>query len=151
MLAGSVTGGIPGSGVDRSAIALATGHDADGCDADGCGAGRTVEAGVAVRCDGGTDADGWLSEPGRETSAKIATTAVTARNTPPSQARRRVRRSASQPILSIPILSSGLNKVRLASRQPPIRRGSRYTDGHGSAGSGRSWSNRPAAAAAARA
>src|SRR5580704_987300 len=108
MLAGSVTGGIPGSGVDRSAIGLSTCHVAGGDDT-----GRTGEERAVARSGGRVDAEWRLSEVGRKTTANTATTAVTVRNTPPSQARRRVRRSAGQPILSIPILPSGLNKVRL--------------------------------------
>src|SRR5580704_12049210 len=116
MLAGSVTGGIPGSGVDRSAIGLSTCHVAGGDDTRRTGEERTV-----ARSGGRVDAEWRLSEVGRKTTANTATTAVTVRNTPPSQARRRVRRSASQPILSIPILPSGLNKVRLLPRPRAAR------------------------------
>ena len=55
-------------------------------------------------------------QAGRKTAANTATTAVTIRNTPPSQARRRVRRSTGQPILSIPILPSGLMPASRDSR-----------------------------------
>jgi cytochrome oxidase Cu insertion factor (SCO1/SenC/PrrC family) len=63
----------------------------------------------------------WSLLTGKALTANTATTAVTVRTTPPSQARRRVRRSASQPILSIPISPSGLNKVRVVPRQGAAR------------------------------
>src|SRR5271169_4736027 len=116
MLAGSVTGGIPGSSVDRSAIGLSTCHVAGGDDTV-----RTGEERAVARSGGRVDAEWRLSEIGRKTTANTATTAVTVRNAPPSQAKRRVRRFASQPILSIPVLPSGLNKVRLVPRVPPQR------------------------------
>ena len=120
MLAGSVTGGIPGSGVDRSAIGLSTCHVAGGDDTGRTGE-RTGEERAVARSGGRVEAGWRLSEVGCMTTANTATTAVTVRNTPPSQARRRVRRSASQPILSIPILSSGLNKVRVVPRPGAAR------------------------------
>src|SRR6516162_8835758 len=102
MFAGSVTGGIPGSGTDTSDTGPATCQVTVGLDAERVGEARSAAGWVAPA---GAEADAGVSvcDAGRKITAKTATTPVTIRNTPPSQARRRVCRSTSQLILSMPI------------------------------------------------
>src|SRR6185312_4622588 len=96
MFAGSGTGGIPGSGTDRSATGPATGQVTAVLDAERTGDSRTeLGWGVRVGADAGVCEAGW----------KITTpTTTAATDTPQNHTRRLARRPAGQPTLLMPIL-----------------------------------------------
>ena len=94
MFAGFATGGIPGSGTDRSAIGPATGQVAAGLGA-GLEAERTGETRTALDCDAWVGAGAAECEAGRKITAASATTATTATDTPPNHTRRLARGSAA--------------------------------------------------------
>src|SRR3954451_20112022 len=97
MFAGSATGGIPGSGTDRSATGPATGQVMTVLDAERAGESRT-ELGCGVRAGAGAGVC--------EADRKITTPTVTAASdTPQNHTRRISRRPAGQPTLLMPILS----------------------------------------------
>src|SRR5258708_28295797 len=93
MFAGSGTGGIPGSGTDRSATGPATGQVTAVLDAERAGESRT-ELGWGVRA----GADAGVCEAGRKSSTPTATAAT---DTPQNHTRRLARRPAGQPTLLI--------------------------------------------------
>src|SRR5690349_20725955 len=101
MFAGSVTGGIPGSGRDRSA-GPATGQRAATARAAGgeCGAGLACDAAAA-----GAWARAWwlVSAFSRETTAMTAIAATTARQAQPNQIRHRANRFARLPGLRMSV------------------------------------------------
>src|SRR5579864_7266136 len=99
MFAESGTGGIPGSGSDRSAIGLATGQVSAALEAERTGAARPALAwGFRIGGDtAGCDAGQKIITP-----AAIAT--ATATDTPPNHTLRRARWPAGQPTLPMPIL-----------------------------------------------
>src|SRR5260221_12186233 len=71
MLAGSVTGGIPGSGTDRSATGPGT------CQAAGCAVARRCEAGAVAGRDARADAEPSVSAaPPQPTVKTVAATAT---------------------------------------------------------------------------
>src|SRR5690349_19746728 len=96
MFAGSVTGGIPGSGSDRSATGPATGQVTAALDAERAGESRTV-----LGCGVGAGAGAGVCEAGRKITRPTATTVS---DTPQVHARRLARRAVGQPTLLIPIL-----------------------------------------------
>src|SRR5512146_3219884 len=96
MFAGFATGGIPGSGSDRSATGPATGQVTAVIDAERAGEART-ELGWGV----GAGADAGVCEAGRKISTPTATAAT---DTPQNHTTRLARRPASQPTLLMPIL-----------------------------------------------
>src|SRR3984885_11644097 len=108
MFAGSGTGGIPGSGSDRSATGLATGQVSGVLEAE-----RTGAACPALdwdfRIDGGT----VECEVGRKMITLIAITATTATDTPPNHTVRRAHWPAGQPTLPMPILPARPSRRRL--------------------------------------
>ena len=83
MFAGSGTGGIPGSGTDRSATGPATGQVTAVLDAERAGEART-ELGWGVRA----GADAGVCEAGRKSSTPTATAAT---DTPQNHTRRLAR------------------------------------------------------------
>jgi hypothetical protein len=99
MFAGFGTGGIPGSGSDRSATGLATCQVSGALEAERTGAALPalewgVRAGaVAAGCD-----------VGQKITTPVAITAATATDTPPNHTVRRDRQAAGQPTLPMPIL-----------------------------------------------
>jgi hypothetical protein len=97
MFAGSGTGGIPGSGTDRSATGPATGQVTAVVDAERAGDSRT-ELGCGVRA----GADAGVCEAGRKMITPTATAAI---DTPQNHTKRLARRPAGQPALLMPILS----------------------------------------------
>src|SRR5580692_5547329 len=99
MFAGFGTGGIPGSGSDRSAIGLATRQLAAVLEAE-----RTGEACPALGC--GVRAGAVAAEcgAGRMMIKPSAITAATATDTPPSHTMRLARWPVGQPILPMPTL-----------------------------------------------
>src|SRR6185437_8589693 len=102
MFAGSVTGGIPGSGTDRSVTGLSTRQRTAAAEAGAdCDAGgEAVAVGVAVAATGrGACARAGRLVParGRETTVMTATTAMTARQAQPNQIRYLVNRFAGHP------------------------------------------------------
>src|SRR5437762_1995733 len=97
MFAGSVTGGIPGSGTDRSATGPATGQVTAVLDAERAGDSRT-ELGCGVLAGAGAG----VCEAGRKITTPTATTAA---DTPENHIRRLVRQPVGQPTLLMPILS----------------------------------------------
>src|SRR4029079_4866248 len=111
MFAGSGTGGIPGSGTDRSATGPATGQVTAGLDTERAGDSRTV-----LGCGVGAGADTRVCESGRKITRPTATTvsdtpqgkprrtAATVVNTPRVNARRIARWPVGQPTLLMPIL-----------------------------------------------
>src|SRR5579864_2284874 len=104
MFAGSVTGGIPGSGTDRSATGLATGQLAVGCDA---GGGVTeCRAGAAVRCGAGAGAGLSRPAPARRATVTTAARATTATARPASQGQRPARGSADRCMPLVGILTA---------------------------------------------
>src|SRR5512146_3296105 len=113
MFAGSVTGGIPASGTDRSDTGPATCQLADGC-GDGWVRGRCAVAGRDVW----VEADGSGPVAVQETTVKTgaANTTVKARRVGPAQ--RPAFASAGQPILVIPIAPRSKPR-RLPSRSMP--------------------------------
>src|SRR5580658_6910738 len=96
MFAGFGTGGIPGSGSDRSATGLATGQVSGALEAERTGAALPalewgVRAGaVAAGCD-----------VGQKITTPVAITAATATDAPPNHVVRRARWPAGQPTLPI--------------------------------------------------
>src|SRR5690348_4386139 len=96
MFAGSVTGGIPGSGTDRSATGPATGQVTAVLDAERAGDSRTV-----LGCGVGAGARAGVREAGRKITTPTTTTAA---DTPDNHTRRLARPPAGQPTLLIPIL-----------------------------------------------
>src|ERR1700749_4978551 len=96
MFAGSATGGIPGSGTDRSATGPATGQVTAVLGAERAGESRTV-LGCGVR--GGAGAG--VCEADRKITTPTATTAA---DTPQSHTRLLARRPFGQPTLLMPIL-----------------------------------------------
>jgi hypothetical protein len=96
MFAGSGTGGIPGSGTDRSATGPATGQVTAVLDAERAGDSRT-ELGSGVRA----GADAGVCEAGRKITTPTTTTAI---DTPQNHARRFACRPVGQPTLLMPIL-----------------------------------------------
>src|SRR5215472_12351296 len=104
MFAGSVTGGIPGSGTDRSATGPATGQLAAGC---GDGGDVTASrAGSAVRC--GARAGAALSRPAATRKATVTTAAraTTATASPASQRRRLAGGSADRCVPLVALLTA---------------------------------------------
>src|ERR1700722_1755461 len=99
MFAGFGTGGIPGSGSDRSATGLATCQVSGVLEAERTGAARPA-LDWGVRTDGGTVG----CEVGRKIITPTAITATTATDTPPNHTVRRARWPAGQPTLPMPIL-----------------------------------------------
>src|SRR6478752_8471275 len=120
MFAGSVTGGIPASGTDRSGTGPATCQLADGC-GEGWARGRCAVAGRDVW----VEADGPGSVAVQETTVKTgaANTTVKARRVGPAQ--RPAFASAGQPVLVIKIVSA----ASLADFRAGNRRG--FTLCHG--------------------
>src|SRR5215472_3354262 len=107
MFAGSVTGGIPGSGTDRSATGPATGQLAAGC-----GDGGDVTAcrgGAAVRC--GARAGAALSRPAatRQVTVTTAAKATTATARPASRRQRLARGSADRCMPRVALLTAALS------------------------------------------
>src|SRR5690348_16499775 len=101
MFAGSVTGGIPGSGTDRSATGPATGQVTAGLDTERAGDSRTVlGCGVGV----GAGAGAGVREAGRKITAKTTTTVAMVTSTQPNQVRRLTCRPVGRLALPIPIL-----------------------------------------------
>src|SRR6478735_1845354 len=96
MFAGSGTGGIPGSGTDRSATGPATGQVTAGLDTERAGDSRTV-----LGCGVGAGADTGVRESGRKMTRPTATTVS---DTPQVNARRLARWPVGQPTLLMPIL-----------------------------------------------
>src|SRR5579863_5362477 len=98
MFAGSGTGGIPGSGSERSAIGLATGQVSAALEAERTGAARPALAwGFRIGRDtGGCDV-------GQKIITPAATAPATTTDTPPNHALRRARWAAGQPTLPTPI------------------------------------------------
>src|SRR6188472_1736829 len=109
MFAGSGTGGIPGSGTDRSATGPATGQVTAAGDAERAGESRT-ELGCGV----GAGADAGVCEAGRKITAPTTTTAI---DTPQNHARRLARRPAGQPTLLMPILPAQAQVRSLVRRR----------------------------------
>src|SRR5690349_22856092 len=100
MFAGSVTGGIPGSGTDRSATGPATGQVTAGLDTERADDSRTV-----LGCGVGVGVGAGAGAGVREADRKITTpTATTAADTPQNHARRLARWPVGQPTLLMPIL-----------------------------------------------
>src|SRR5690348_4758591 len=131
MFAGSGTGGIPGSGTDRSATGPATGQVTAVLDAERTGDSRTV-LGCGVR----VGADAGVCEAGRKITTPTATTAI---DTPQNHTRRLARWPAGQPTLLMPILS--LHRPRSAPRSADGYTGARAVN-HGPLGSKLSCMNR---------
>src|SRR6516162_11948470 len=97
MFAGSITGGIPGSGTDRSDRGSATGQVAAGCET-----GRAREAEAAAGC-GVPAAPGLaVSAAGWKTRTTTATTTARVTPRPPSQTQCLVCGSDGQPTLPMP-------------------------------------------------
>src|SRR5215470_13987270 len=99
MFAGSGTGGIPGSGTDRSATGPATGQVTAAGDAERADESRTV-----LGCGAAAGAGAGGCEAGRTATAKTTTTATMATSTQPSQVMRVTCRSVGRLTLPIPIL-----------------------------------------------
>src|SRR5580698_6283940 len=108
MFAGFGTGGIPGSGSDRSAIGLATRQISGALEAERTGASRpalewSVRAGaVTAGCD-----------VGQKIITPAAITVTTATDTLPNHTARRARWPAGQPSLPIPILPARPGRAAL--------------------------------------
>src|SRR6185437_13927647 len=108
MFAGSGTGGIPGSGTDRSATGPATGQVTAVLDAERAGDSRT-ELGCGVRA----GADAGVCEVDWKITTPTTTTAIAP---PQNHTRRFARRPAGQPTLLMPILPAR------AQVRSPVRR-----------------------------
>src|SRR5215470_12320414 len=108
MFAGSGTGGIPGSGTDRSATGPATGQVTAVLDAERAGDSRTV-----LGCGVGAGAGAGVCEAGRKITTPTATTAADA---PQIHTRRLACRPEGQPTLLMPILPAQ------AQVRSPVRR-----------------------------
>jgi hypothetical protein len=127
MFAGSVTGGIPASGTDRSDTWPATCQLGDGC-GEGWARGRCVVAGRDVW----VEADGPGPVAVQETTVKTgaANTTVKARRVGPAQ--RPALASAGQPILVIPIVpATSLADFRAGQRRVLTLRHAQPHHGHG--------------------
>src|ERR1700733_10104653 len=96
MFAGFGTGGIPGSGSDRSATGLATGQVSGALEAERTGA-ALLALEWGVRAGAGTGG----CDVGQKTSTPAAITAATATDPPPNHTVRRDRQAAGQPTLPI--------------------------------------------------
>src|SRR5262249_56673123 len=121
MFAGSVTGGIPGSGTDRSATGLATGQLAarggDGGDVTACRAGGTV------RCGARAWARWSVSPPARKTivTTAAAAAAATTRARPLNKAQRLALAFSRRPGPLIAILTAALSPYPVRRCQPSFR------------------------------
>src|SRR5271156_6091034 len=93
------TGGIPGSGSDRSATGLATGQVSAALEAERTGAARPALA-RGFRGGGGTA----RCDIGRKIITPAAIATATATDTPPNHTLRRARWPTGQPTLPMPIL-----------------------------------------------
>src|SRR5258708_6010881 len=99
MFAGSVTGGIPASGTDRSDRELVT------CQEAGLGEARACWGGAAARCGAGAVAPWSLSAAGRRAIVTTAAAAAAIKARPPNQAQRLALGPACRPIALIAILT----------------------------------------------
>src|ERR1700722_17307198 len=108
MFAGFGTGGIPGSGSDRSATGLATCQVSGGLEAERTGAARP-----ALEWGGRTGGGTAGCEVGRKIITPTAIRATTAKDTPPNHTVRRARWPAGQPTLPMPILPARSGRATL--------------------------------------